>query len=450
MKNRFLLGATAFLGLFYSQSAHAAGTALDVQGGRGTGMAAATTAIIDDSSGIFYNPAGIAQGKGLDAQVGINLIVPAFSYKSAQTGTDTSMPFNVVTPFQAYASYGITDNITAGVGVFTPYGLDLAWPDGWEGRSQITKASLRTYYINPTVAAHFGPVRFGAGLQIVRGTVELQRDLNFGTSYGSTDLGGASWGVGANGGVQIEAIKKYLLIGGTYRSAVHIDFDDGKAHFEGVPQAFRSQIYDGKVTTSLNQPDNFAIALATHPTDKLVLDAEIVWYGWGKFRSVDINFPNNPALSTSQRKDWENTVNYHLGGEYTINKTWQARAGVLYDPSPSPDNTLGPDIPDANRLNLAIGATYKHDSGFFVDAGFQFIKLFTKTSTNPNYPGEAGGVVSILALSVGYTQTRRPGMSNLPGDPPTGPETTPPPLVDVPAAPPSTDATPTTNPPAQP
>ena len=463
MKNRFLLGATAFLGFFYSLDANAAGTALDVQGARATGMASATTAFIDDASAIYFNPAGIAQGKGIDAQVGINLIAPSFSFKNAETGNKTTMPFNVVTPFQIYGTYGITDNITAGIGVFTPFGLDLEWPAGWEGRSQITKASQRTYYINPTVAGRFwdNRIRVGAGLQIVRGTVDLQRDLNFGSSYGHTELGGATWGVGANGGVQVEAIKKYLLAGVTYRSAVHLDFDDGKAHFDGIPAAFRSQIYDGKVTTGLNLPDQIAMAIATHPMDNLVIDLEAVWFGWGKFHAVEINFPNNPALNSVERKDWDNRVNFHVGGEYTINPHWQARAGVMYDPSPSPPSTLAPDIPDANRLNIAIGGTYKSDTGVFFDLGYQFINLFAKTSTNPNFSGEAGGIVNILALSVGFTQTRKPGMDgpmappeptlemNPPpgGYPPPSSNTTP---TDIPAAPPPTDATPTTNPPMQP
>ena len=82
MKNRFFLGASAFLGLFYSLDANAAGTALDVQGGRATGMAGATTAFIDDASAIYFNPAGMANGKGLDAQAGVNLIAPTFKRRS--------------------------------------------------------------------------------------------------------------------------------------------------------------------------------------------------------------------------------------------------------------------------------------------------------------------------------------------------------------------------------
>jgi long-chain fatty acid transport protein len=408
MKTRFLL-ALSLGGLIVAhKEAQAAGTALDVQGSRGTGMASATTAFINDASAIFYNPAGIAQGKGLDAQVGVNLIAPTFKFKTATA--ETSMPFNIVPPVTAFAAYGITDFLSAGIGVFTPYGLDLAWPDGWEGRSQITKASLRTYYINPTVAAHFGPVRFGAGFQLVRATVQLERDIGFGNNqFGSADLGGSGWGFGGNAGVQVEAIKKYLLAGVAYRSAVRTDFDNGRAHFSNIPSAFQSQFVDQGVTTGVTHPDQVAVALATHPIDDLVIDAEIVWLGWKKFHSIDLNFQQNPALSSSEPKNWGNRVNFHLGGEYTINPHWQVRTGMLYDPSPSPASTLAPDVPDANRLNLAIGGTYKHDSGVFVDVGYQFIKLFAKTGTNPNFPGESSGLVNILGVSVGFTQTRAPG-----------------------------------------
>jgi long-chain fatty acid transport protein len=415
MKTRFLFALSIGVVLLPNEVL-AAGTALDVQGARGTGMASSTTAFINDSSAIFYNPAGIAQGKGLDAQAGLNLIIPTFRFKSTLSGNETTMPFNIVTPITAFATYGITDWLSAGVGVFTPYGLDLAWPDGWEGRSQITKASLRTYYINPTVAAHFGPVRFGAGLQVVRATVELERDIKFGNTFGSADLGGGSWGFGANAGVQVEAIPKYLLGGIAYRSAVRTDFDDGRAHFSNIPSAFQSQFFDQKVTTGVTQPDQLAIALATHPIDNLVIDAEIVWLGWHKFHSIDLNFQNT-ALSSSEPKNWGNRVNYHIGGEYTIDPHWQVRAGALYDPSPSPPSTLAPDIPDANRLNLALGGTYKHDSGVFFDLGYQFITLFSKTGTNPTFPGETSGLVNILAFSVGFTQTRAPTTAAPPPEP---------------------------------
>jgi len=91
------VATTAVLATLFTRDASAAGFALDVVSGRGTGMGSAQTGYIDDSSAIFYNPAGIAQGKVFDAQVGVSLIAPSFSYKSP-SGEKTTLPFSVVRP----------------------------------------------------------------------------------------------------------------------------------------------------------------------------------------------------------------------------------------------------------------------------------------------------------------------------------------------------------------
>jgi long-chain fatty acid transport protein len=315
------------------------------------------------------------------------------------------MPFQVITPFQAYLSGGLTDNLSVGVGVFTPYGLVIKWPDGWVGRSQITQASLRTFYVNPTVAYKLGPVRIGAGFQLVRATLELQRDINFGDQFGNADLGGSAWGAGANVGVQVEAIKQYLSFGAHYRSAVGLDFDNAKAHFGNVPGGLAGTLHDQAVTGSVTQPDSLAFGVASRPTKRLVIDVDAVWYGWNKFRSVDLNYPNDTTgtLSSTQAKNWNNTVNFHAGAEGGITDHWMVRGGVLIDPSPAPDRTLTPDIPDSTRINLAAGGTYRADSGFRVDVGYQFIIITSRTSTAPQFAGDYSGFVNILGLSLGYT-----------------------------------------------
>jgi long-chain fatty acid transport protein len=386
--------------------ARAAGTALDVQSGRGTGMASAVTGFIDDSSAIYYNAAGIAQGKILDAQIGDTLIIPAFRY-TTPGGASTTNAAEVIPPFQAYVSGGITDDLSIGIGVFTPYGSTIKWPDGWVGKSQITTSDLATYDINPTVAYRLGPVRLGAGLQIVRATVDLKKKIETGSQEVSTELGGGAWGVGANVGAQVEAIKQYLLFGVHYRSQVRLDFS-GNAHFDDVPVELQGTLHDQAVTTSLTNPDSIAFAVASRPTTRLVLDAEAVWFNWSVFKSIDIQFPNDASgtLSSTQPKNWSNTVNWRVGGEYGIDDAWRVRAGVLYDPSPSPANTLTPDIPDADRLNLAVGGSYHHPSGFYADLGYQFLLLFRRTSTAPALPGDYDGIANIIGISVGYRTPR--------------------------------------------
>jgi long-chain fatty acid transport protein len=402
MRTRFVVTLLVAGVWSFAQPASAAGIALDVQSARATAMAGSVTATVDDSSAIFFNPAGIARGKTIDVEVGDTLIVPSFQYTSPQ-GATTHNVAQVVPPFQAYESLGITDDLTIGVGVFTPFGLTLSWPPEWAGRSLITESSFATYDFNPTVAYRFGPVRIGAGLQLVRATVDLKRKIRTGAAEASTELGAGTWGAGANVGAQIDAVARYLTLGVHYRSAVSFHFD-GEAHFDGVPAELQSTLFDQRVTTSLTTPDLLQMGVASHPIEDLVVDVDVVWYGWSKFRSIDIAFPNDASgtLSATEPKNWRNAVNVRAGAEGIVAGSWRVRGGVLYDPTPSPSSTLAPDVPDSTRLTLAAGGGYVHPSGLRVDLGYQFLRVFQKTSTLPQLPGDYSGIVNIVGLSVGY------------------------------------------------
>jgi len=386
--------------------AEAAGFALDVHSARGTGMATAVTGHVDDASAIFFNAAGIARGKGIDAQAGVTLIAPKFTYTS-RGGESTSSNASILPPVHAYVAAGVLDNLSVGIGMFTPFGVTLSWPDGWVGRRQITSIALRTFDINPTVAYRIGPVRIGAGLQVMRGTVRLQRQIAFGENEGSTDLGAGTWGFGGNVGVMVEPIENKLSFGAHYRSAVKLSFD-GLADFEGVPAPLQQQIYDQAVSTSILLPDILNLGVGFRPTPSLLLAADVVWYGWANFKSIDLRFPDDVggSLSSSRPKAFENVANYHIGAEGLLDERWRLRGGLVYDPTPAPDNTLTPDSPDATRINFAVGGGYAHKSGVYVDLGYRFVLLLKRESTTPELPGEYSGFANLLGATVGYRSPR--------------------------------------------
>ena len=403
MHMKKLMFAVMGLAAVAGGSARAAGIAVDLHSARGVGMAGAQIGLVDDAAAIYYNPAGIAQGQGMEVMLGASPIIPTFKATPTtgpSAGQEISGVTNVIPPPHVYFTYGISDEWTVGIGVFSPYGLKVEWNSDWIGRTIITEANFQTFDINPTVAFKSGPFRIGAGFQLVRSTVELKKDIGpLSGQYVGADLGAGTWGYGGNVGVQYEAIEKVLQLGAYYRSAVSLDFT-GRAHFTNVPPPYASTFVDQEVTTKFNLPHTIGFGVAVHATPELALDADITYFTWQQFQAIDIRF-QNPSLNTYEGKFWSHSWNYRIGAEYTLNEHVQLRLGLLYDKTPSGTYTLLPDVPDADRLNVAIGGTYRWGA-FRIDAGYQYIFFFGQTSTNPYFPASYSAGAHVLSLTLGF------------------------------------------------
>jgi len=401
MHMKKLMFAVMGLAAVAGGSARAAGIAVDLQSARGVGMAGSLVGGVYDASGIYFNPAGIAQGQGLEVELGTAPIIPSFTVKNP-AGQDLNGVSNIITPVHLYATWGISDEWTIGLGIFTPYGLKVEWEPDWEGREIIKKADLKIYDINPTAAYRNGPFRIGGGIQIVRATVELTKDINLlDNGYVGVDLGAGAWGVGGNVGVQYDAIPNVLTLAATYRSSVNLNFT-GNAHFENVPPAYTGTFKDQGATTKLKLPDTFGFGIAVRPIPELVLDLDLNYFAWQQFQAIDIKF-DDPQLNTYEAKQWSHSWNYRIGAEYTLNEHIQLRTGILYDKNPGPTYTLLPDIPDTDRINIGIGGTYRFGA-FRFELAYQFIKFLGETSTypNPKYQYEYGATAHVLALTFGF------------------------------------------------
>jgi len=285
-----LVSAVAVLAVSMSGTAQAAGYVFDVLAGRGTGMGSAMVGHVDDASAVFYNAAGIAQGKGFDLQLGATFIAPDFDVIAAGGGGREESPsVSKLPPPHAYATWGITDDLSVGLGFFIPYGLAYEYPEDFSGRFVITEADLRVYVINPTVAYKWRQFRFGGGVQVVRGTVLLGKDILLPENQiGAVELGGAGWAVGGNLGVQWEPLPNKLKFGAFYRSTFSLDLK-GNAHFSGVEDpSLRTTLRDQPITANFKLPDQIGAGVAFRPVDRLLLDFDAVYYGWQRFQDITV------------------------------------------------------------------------------------------------------------------------------------------------------------------
>src|SRR5471030_2763237 len=140
----------AFCGV--STSARAQGYGVYEQSACAMGRAGAGVASpCDDGSGMFFNPAGIA----LDG----NPVVSATVTGIAPRGTFTDSSSNLVSrlnnrtiPVPTGYFAAPVGRVVAGLGVFAPYGLVNDWPVTAEGRYLGYYSSIKSIYVQPTLA----------------------------------------------------------------------------------------------------------------------------------------------------------------------------------------------------------------------------------------------------------------------------------------------------------
>jgi long-chain fatty acid transport protein len=361
-------------------------------------MGSAMVADVNDSSAIFYNPAGLAQGGGIDVSVGDTLIIPSVQF-SDTFGITSNNVVQVVPPPHFYAAVGLTDLWSVGLGVFSPYGTAVRWHSNWEGETLSEDAALATYDINPSAALNLGRVRIGAGLQIVRSTLQLVQGLVLPNSQGHFTVEAGAWGVGGNGGIQVDAIPELLSFGLQYRSAVRLNYS-GTGEETGLSPGVAAPFAKQSMSTHLTLPDTVSLGVAGKPLPQLRLGLDVVYTSWQHFRSLDLSF-QNPMPDQSIAKDWSHTVSMHLGGQYQLTDEWAVRLGLIYDPSPVPADTLGPDIPDSARVSVCAGAGYQ-TGPLRADLGYQLVILTGATSTLIQLPGRYSGFANVVGLSFGF------------------------------------------------
>jgi long-chain fatty acid transport protein len=388
--------------LLAAGASHAAGFAFDTQSGRATGMSFATASSTNDSTSIAFNPANILGVQKLDISLGDVTTLPQLTLAPATGQPDQSMDTTVVPLPHVFGVYRLNEQMAAGIGVFVPFAAGANWKDDFLYRTRGYKAQIATYFINPTFA--YQPherLRFGVGLDIVRGTVSLTRKINFVTSEGQAKIGGAGWGLGYNAGVNVEILEKLLSFGAAFRGPTKVKFD-GKADFQDVPAGFQSMLSDQDVEAEVTLPGSVDMGFGFTPIDRLTIAADAHMTLWSSLQEFGIAFPNNPALTSLLPKHWDDVWSFHLGAEYGLTETISLRIGGQYDLSGSPSDTLTPDLPDFDRIAGSVGLGFNF-SPFRADLGYQYTRLLKTESTALGFAGDYSGQANTIGLTLGYT-----------------------------------------------
>lgn len=437
--------------LFAASPASAGGFRLPEAGAKAMGMGFAFTAQANDPSAIYFNPAGIMQLEGTNVKVGVTYIkengatftgttpITVLSGLGSQSETQKDLDFYVP---NAFVTKRHSPNFAYGIGFFVPFGLGQEYEnrDTSIFRNQITKIDLQTFVINPTVAYKVNDIlSIGAGIDYMYGKAELAKTpaVFLGAppivNLYKLDLDGDGDAWGYNFGVLLTPAESWK-IGLAYRSNFKLDIKDGDVELTDInstaafiPNPFPppaaltpAQVFGGtsfttKGSTTVNMPASLDLGVA-YTRERLTLEVDADWTFWHSYKSLDIDIKDTNALLTDSPnpKNWDDTLAIYVGGEYRATDSLALRLGFRYDPTPVPAETMGPELPDADKLYYCAGAGYKVSNWTF-DLAYMYVDRKDRTVDNQDVPpasptgkvqegfnGTWSGDAHLVALDIGY------------------------------------------------
>jgi long-chain fatty acid transport protein len=166
-----------------AQRVNAQGYGLYEQGTCQMGRAGAGVASpCDDGSAVFFNPAGLARTATPVVSGGLTGIRPRGTFTNTGTGLVSTLNDRTFPAPTGYVALPLGPRFVIGAGVFAPYGLTTDWPATAEGRYLGYYSSLKSVYVQPTLAMKVGSRVFvGGGLDITHMSADLRQRVDLST-----------------------------------------------------------------------------------------------------------------------------------------------------------------------------------------------------------------------------------------------------------------------------
>lgn len=343
-------------------TAWGSGFAVYTQGASALAQANAVTAHLDDPSAIFFNPALIGQLPGTQVQAGTTLIHADRQFESDLPAGASERQRDTHFPSTLYLTHQFNPQLSAGLGVFSPFGLGTRWEDDWEGRYIATRSDLKTFNINPVLCWQVMPgLAVAGGVDILLLDATLEKRLRLSPlPDGEQKFRGDGEGVGYNLGLLLDLGEQFAL-GLHYRSEIKVDID-GEARFTlpvGTPEVIRTMLRNTDGETSIQFPRQAQAGLAFKGIERLVVEVGARWEDWSSFERLKVDLDS--GLSTTTERDWKDVFGFNLGGRYQLTDSVALMAGYLYDGTPAPDRTFDPSIPTAKSHMLSTGVDLDWD-----------------------------------------------------------------------------------------
>jgi long-chain fatty acid transport protein len=384
--------------LFSTAKMNAHGYRLYEMGAKAATLAGAFAGRADNTSAIYYNPAGLAFQSGLGFR--INIVYYSLKHSAHVPNEDAIYSStNGQLRGSLFIAYTFIDRISIGAGYFQPYTMETDWRTDWPGVTLSRNSRLNTGYFRSVLAFKFNDMlSIGIGLDIVRSTTHWNYNRTFSSPFHTfsedvlTEIDTSGTGTGFAAGILFRPSEK-IGIGIRYQHKVKIAME-GRTKFGTVgsniylphptlPRITVNDLMDDfysyeAVTSLMTLPAEFVIGIKVAPTKKIAFHLDANWTGWSEFKTVEFNTVT-PEDEIQQRfydlhgnfygilPDWasqglememKDVWSFKFGAEYYLKDVLALRAGYSRSQSSISDEYLNAFLPVLPRNVISLGAGY--------------------------------------------------------------------------------------------
>ena len=384
--------ATSASALASAGAAHASAFYLQEQSIRASGRAYSGEAADQGAASLWWNPAAIAGNATSTLYGGASAILPKGNVNNVGT--------LIVRPAQAPAPVGgdqvsvnplkkgflpsgavgwkLDDQWAIGLAITAPFSFMTNYKGSSWARYTADKTRLTTFDIQPSIAFAPSPL-FGIGvaLNFQHSKASLSNSLpNLSPLLpdGHQTLRGKGWDMGYSIGVQIHP-SKMLDFGLAYKSTIKHSLD-GSVTTAGLlgPLAGSNGTING-IKARFRTPWQAIASARVHVNDSLTLNGQVVRAGWKKFDAIRLGAPISAALPQNYKNSWSIAA----GADYAVTPQWTVRGGIQWDQTPTRNGFRDARVPDASRINFALGTSYAITEGITIDAAANYVDFKNST-----------------------------------------------------------------------
>lgn len=372
---------------------------------------AGRAASAEDASTAWYNPAGLVRIKNQQLVLGADPIITDFRFHgdlsvasiplSTSTGTTpvVAQGGNVaVVPNLHYAA-PINPSWVFGLSVVAPFGLQTNYGSqnfiNYAGK----KAMLTVVDITPSLGFaindHFS---VGAGVDAEHAAAEfslltmiaLPGNIGSVTATDSDNFG-SSWAWGYHFGALYTSVHTRAGLAWQSRFNHHLE---GRSKFTG-PLA-ENGVYQSSNTlrASLPLPATATLSLFHGLNQSWDLMGTVSYTQWSVFKNlvfknvagVDASGANSNSIVATVPEHFTDSWNFSVGSNYHVNEQWLIRMGAGYDQSPTRGAYRNIQLPDSDRIALAVGTHYQLSSALGFDFGWTHLFAMNTRINNLSQP----------------------------------------------------------------